>query len=82
METVTQKITKEFLKSFEPMRVLRKTTRSDRDEYIERLSIPWYLKPFRARIKTLCGMAWTDGRYSIAEKVTFKRPKAYSNENL
>jgi hypothetical protein len=79
-----QKITLEMLKKFNSERVLSKAVDLPFGNFDEStVFIPWYLKPFSKKVRSIARNQLTRGYFSnttgASDTVTFKRPKDYSS---
>ena len=86
MDSVTQRLAKDMMDRFSADRVLSKTTeiKIEEDSYVSSVVVPWYLAPFKSTVLGMVRNAWRAGSSDArkGEKVTFKRPRACTNENL
>jgi hypothetical protein len=81
----TKKMAAEMLEKFNSQRVLSKAVDLAFGGFDEsKVFIPWYLKPFAKKIRSIACHHFTDGYFSnikgASDTVTFKRPKAYESK--
>ena len=81
----TKKLTDLFLARYNLETALPKTIDSPFNKFDEsKVFIPWYLKPFSKKIKSIARHHFVDGYYSnlkgASDTVTFKRPKEYASK--